>query len=104
MSDMSLCFLGGLDNTREQMEQCLKRIEKARDAIKADVAQIDTMWEGPAHDEFKQEWNNEIAELEELIGTFKRITEYEKSAYDIYSKAVSRALATAEGKKVNMSI
>ncbi|WP_408070263.1 hypothetical protein [Butyrivibrio sp. JL13D10] len=99
MGEFTTCYLLGLYKTREQMELCLKRLENARDKIKADVVQLDSMWEGPAHEIFKREWQDEITLIDNLIKAYRSLVKFEDTAYHEYSNTTTHTQQLIEGLK-----
>ncbi len=102
MADFVLCYLQGLYNTKEQMELCIKRMEKARDKIRKDVAELDKMWEGPAHDTYREEWKAELSRVDDIIKNLREIIKYEDIAYKEYVDSTNYCQTTIEliGKPV----
>ena len=91
MGEIVLCYLEGLGNTADKFEESIKKLEKYHDSIRKDVTDLDAMWEGPAHEQFKRDWNTCLAEYKNLIDQYKRLLEYERKAYSEYVKATDRA-------------
>ena len=99
MGDIILCYMKGLNDVREQMDKSIRNIEKAKNDIKKDVAELDAMWEGPAHDIYKKEWQDELAQVEEMLTCLKSISKFEDIAYTDYSKATNKAQALVDSVK-----
>lgn len=75
-----------LNRTRGGLQEKLAQIQKGIGQISEDMATLNSMWEGDAHEAFLQRVNEDIQFLNEGCEGIQKIIDYEGSAVTEYNK------------------
>lgn len=73
-----------LDQTRQNMENRLNNIKKAIENISADMAALNSVWEGEAHTAFESAVREDIDFLMNACESIQGIVRYEDNAVTKY--------------------
>ena len=87
MGERVFAYMEGIDKITELMKQCLDKADKDIESLRKDMAELDQMWEGPAHDAYSREFKDAVTNMEDIFTRYKKLREFEVSAYEEYSMA-----------------
>ncbi len=75
-----------------ELQTALTAAEKQLEEMFSQVAELDTMWDGPANAEFNRQFGNDYENAKQLYGTITSLIEcmsYAREQYDICENEVS---------------
>ena len=75
-----------LNTTKTNVSSQIKQIRSQIQALRADIALLDTMWEGEAHNTFHREFISDVVKLENLCKSLDGIVSYEGNAVTEYNR------------------
>lgn len=68
----------------DQMAKSIKNMSDSRSELLEKKEQLDSMWDGPASEEFKNAFQDDLEALYVMISNMQRIFNYEKMAKECY--------------------
>jgi WXG100 family type VII secretion target len=87
MGNRVFVYMEGMELIPEKMQECLEKADRDIESLRNDMAELDKMWEGPAHDAFSREFKESVNDMEDIINRYRKLKEFEETAYEEYSKA-----------------
>ena len=75
-----------LDHTRQTVQGRLNQMKRGLDQIIADMATMNSMWAGDAHDIFAVSIDEDIQYLQSACEGIQKVIEYESGAVTEYNK------------------
>ncbi len=54
MGNRVFVYMEGMELIPEKMQECLEKADRDIESLRNDMAELDKMWEGPAHDAFSR--------------------------------------------------
>lgn len=85
-----------LGNDADKVRKCISTMNKQMESMKAQIAQLDAMWDGPSSDAFKMAFHDDMKALSIVLKNLEKIHQYETTAkkkYDSCEKKVADIVA-----------
>lgn len=85
-----------LRREKQEMEEKLRQIKTGMKGICREMQQMETMWDGPAHAAFSQQFNADCQRIESALKEMERLLtcmEQAAEAYGACEKAVEEAVS-----------
>ncbi len=89
-----------LGNDAEDVEMCIKNINKKISEMKSSVSDLDSMWDGPASDAFKKAFQSDMKAMESVVEGLNDLKKYEDQAKSKYEACENEVAALVSEIKI----
>lgn len=91
---------GSLNHTKTNVSNQIKQIRNQVTALYSDIALLDSMWEGEAHNAFHANFISDVRKLENLCKSLDGIVSYEDNAVKEYNSCEKKVADLIGGIRV----